>query len=62
MKLAGAKLAILTCKHHVELEFLAGIPSSLKTASRRESKRERLREGEAKQERERARERASESR
>ena len=55
-----ARLAVLKLRHHFDLEFLAGIPSSLKTAFTSESERERVREGEAKQERARERERASE--
>jgi len=43
IRLAGfARLA--KCRHHFELEFLAGIPFLLKTASTSESEKERARE------------------
>ena len=57
-RLAGfARLAVLTCRHHFELEFLAGIPFSLKTAFTCESEGERARERQAERERARERER-----
>ena len=61
IRLAGfARLAVLTCRHHFELEFLAGIPSSLTIAFTSESERERARERQVGQERARERVRAGE--
>ena len=59
--LAGfARLVVLSCRHHFELEFLTRVPSSLKTAFTSESKKESVRKKQAERDmRERKSERES---